>query len=127
MFLGHGLAAFAIAASVAARRGWRGERALAVGLVAGLFATLPDVDMLYAVAGLLGGMEGVFVTSDFSNGSRGEGRTNCERGSTGSKPTGDVMKIRRSCLSEKSVTVMDPMTDYHDVGLPARNRSRAPE
>jgi hypothetical protein len=64
MFLGHGLAAFAIAASVAARRGWRGERALAVGLVAGLFATLPDVDMLYAVAGLLGGMEGVFVTSD---------------------------------------------------------------
>ncbi len=64
MFIGHGLAAFAIAASVAARRGWPGQRALAVGLVAGLFATLPDVDMLYAVAGLLGGMEGVFVTSD---------------------------------------------------------------
>ncbi len=64
MFVGHGLVAFALAASVASARGWTGERALAVGLVAGLFATLPDVDMLYAVVGVLGGLEGVFVTSD---------------------------------------------------------------
>ncbi len=63
MFVGHGLLAFAIGASVASRRGWTPERALAVGLVAGLFATVPDVDMLYAVAGLVGGLEG-FVTPD---------------------------------------------------------------
>jgi len=64
MFIGHAAVAFALAASVAASRGWPRERALAVGLVAGLFAALPDVDMLYAVVGILGGMEGVFVTSD---------------------------------------------------------------
>ncbi len=64
MFIGHGLVAFAIAASVATRRTWSAERALAVGLVAGLFAALPDIDMLYAVVGLIGGLEGVFVTSD---------------------------------------------------------------
>jgi hypothetical protein len=64
MFVGHGLGAVALAASVAAWRGWPGERALAVGLLAGLFATLPDVDMLYALVGLVGGLEGLFVTSD---------------------------------------------------------------
>jgi len=64
MFLGHGLIAFAIAASVALTRGWSREQAWAVALSAGLFATLPDIDMLYAIAGLLGGLEGVFVTSD---------------------------------------------------------------
>jgi hypothetical protein len=64
MFVGHGLVAFAIAASVASHYGWSSERALAVGLVAGLFGTVPDIDMLYAVVGLVGGLEGVFVTSD---------------------------------------------------------------
>ncbi|MFB6232773.1 MAG: metal-dependent hydrolase [Haloarculaceae archaeon] len=64
MFVGHGLVAFAIAASVAARRGWPVERALAVGLVAGLFGALPDVDMLYAAVGLVGGLEGFVATSD---------------------------------------------------------------
>lgn len=64
MFIGHGLAAFAIAASSATQRRWVAKRALAVGLLAGLFAALPDIDMLYAVVGLIGGLEGVFVTSD---------------------------------------------------------------
>ena len=64
MFVGHFLAAFVLAASVAAWRGWPEERALAVGVVAGSFATLPDVDMLYAVVGLVGSLEGAFVTSD---------------------------------------------------------------
>lgn len=64
MFIGHGLVAFAIAASVGTHRRWSPERALAVGLVAGLFAALPDIDMLYAVVGLVGGLEGVFVTSE---------------------------------------------------------------
>lgn len=64
MFVGHGLIAFAIAASVAAHRGWASERALAIGLVAALFATLPDVDMLYAIGGLIGSLEGVFAASD---------------------------------------------------------------
>lgn len=64
MFIGHGLLAFAIAASVAARRGWSAERALTVGAVTGLFATLPDVDMAYALVGLAGGAEGLFSASD---------------------------------------------------------------
>ncbi|RLM91087.1 metal-dependent hydrolase [Haloarcula sp. Atlit-7R] len=64
MFIGHFLAAFAIAASVAVWRGWPEERALAVGAVAGSFATLPDIDMLYAVVGLVGSLEGAFVTFD---------------------------------------------------------------
>lgn len=64
MFVGHGLVAFAIAASVAAHRGWPRERALAIALVAALFATLPDIDMLYAIGGLVGSLEGIFVASD---------------------------------------------------------------
>lgn len=53
MFVGHGLLAFAVAAGVAHALGWSRERALAVGLVAGAFGLAPDVDVLYAPAGLL--------------------------------------------------------------------------
>ena len=53
MIVGHGLLAFAIVASVAAYYGWADDRALAIGVIAGLFATLPDVDVLYAVTGLV--------------------------------------------------------------------------
>ena len=52
MFIGHGLLAFAFAAWVAARSGWPRERALALGLIAGAFGLLPDVDMVYAPVGL---------------------------------------------------------------------------
>lgn len=64
MFVGHGLLAFAIAASVATARDWSAEDALLVGVVAGLFATLPDVDMVYALLGLLSGAEGLFAASE---------------------------------------------------------------
>lgn len=64
MFVGHGMVAFALVASVATRRGWQSHRALQVGLLAGLFATLPDVDMAYALLGVLGGAEGVVGASD---------------------------------------------------------------
>ena len=50
MFVGHGLVAFAVVASLAARRLPR-ERALLAGALAGAFATAPDVDMLFAVLG----------------------------------------------------------------------------
>lgn len=60
MFVGHGMVAFALVASAASLRGWSSDRVLLVGLVAGLFGTLPDVDMLYAVVGVLGRTEGVF-------------------------------------------------------------------
>jgi len=50
MFVGHGLVAFAVVASLAARRVPR-ERALLAGVLAGAFATVPDVDMLFAVLG----------------------------------------------------------------------------
>lgn len=64
MFVGHGLLAFAIAASVARHRGWTSDRALMVGVVAGLFGTLPDVDVVYAVFALLSGAEGLVTASD---------------------------------------------------------------
>jgi membrane-bound metal-dependent hydrolase YbcI (DUF457 family) len=64
MFVGHGLLAFALAAGVAAHRGWGSDRALALGVLAGLFGTLPDVDMLYALAGLAGGPEGLVAASE---------------------------------------------------------------
>jgi membrane-bound metal-dependent hydrolase YbcI (DUF457 family) len=48
MFLGHGLLAFALAVLVAQWRGWDSKRVLAVGIAAGAFAALPDVDVLYA-------------------------------------------------------------------------------
>lgn len=55
MFVGHGLVAFAAVAALAARR-LPPERALLAGALAGAFATVPDVDMLFAVlAGLADG------------------------------------------------------------------------
>lgn len=52
MFVGHGLLAFALAASVAHAAGWSRDRVLTVGVAAFAFATVPDVDMLYAPIGL---------------------------------------------------------------------------
>lgn len=54
MFVGHGALAFAIVAFAALSYGVDRERAAALALVAGLFATVPDVDMVYALTGLAG-------------------------------------------------------------------------
>lgn len=54
MFVGHGLLAFALVAGCAGLLGAARDRALLVGLLAGAFATAPDVDILYAPVGLLG-------------------------------------------------------------------------
>lgn len=59
MFVGHALLAFALVASVARWRGWEPRRAIQVGILAGLFATTPDLDILYGPVGLLGGASGV--------------------------------------------------------------------
>lgn len=53
MFVGHAFVAFALGASVASRMGLTRYRALQFGLVAGAFAVVPDVDILYAVVGML--------------------------------------------------------------------------
>ncbi|MGQ3413948.1 metal-dependent hydrolase [Natrinema sp. LN54] len=53
MFIGHALLAFALAALVADWRGWERRQALLVGVVAGAFATIPDIDVTYAFVGLL--------------------------------------------------------------------------
>ena len=53
MMVGHAMVAFAISAAVAARLGYDRRATLTVGVVAGLFATLPDVDMVYALFGVL--------------------------------------------------------------------------
>jgi membrane-bound metal-dependent hydrolase YbcI (DUF457 family) len=61
MMLGHALLAFAVVALVAARGGWSDDRALALGALAGLFAAVPDADMVYAIAGPFGAdVGGVF-------------------------------------------------------------------
>lgn len=53
MFVGHGLLAFALVANLARRSGTDRGRALVLGFVAALFATVPDIDVVYAPAGLL--------------------------------------------------------------------------
>lgn len=55
MFVGHGTLAFALVGLSALAAGVDRDRATALAVVAGLFATVPDVDMVYAVTGLLGG------------------------------------------------------------------------
>lgn len=55
MMLGHALVAFAVVALVAHRGGWEPRRATALGAVAAAFATIPDVDMVYALTGVTGG------------------------------------------------------------------------
>ena len=54
MFVGHGLLAFVVVAVGARRAGYAPAAAARVGLVAALFGTLPDVDILYALTGLVG-------------------------------------------------------------------------
>ncbi|MFC7080061.1 metal-dependent hydrolase [Halorussus caseinilyticus] len=64
MMVGHAMLAFAVATAVTARW-WSRERALAFGLVAGAFAAVPDVDMLYAVFGLAQvGLASVWTMTD---------------------------------------------------------------
>ena len=52
MFVGHALLAFALATLFADWRGWPARQALALGLVAGAFAAIPDVDMIYTAVAL---------------------------------------------------------------------------
>jgi hypothetical protein len=54
VFVGHALLSFALVALVARARGWSRERSLSVGVVAGVFAAIPDVDMAYALLGVAG-------------------------------------------------------------------------
>ncbi|AHG04319.1 hydrolase [Halobacterium sp. DL1] len=53
MFVGHATFAFGVIALLALRLGASRERALVLGVFAGLFAAVPDVDMAYAVVGLV--------------------------------------------------------------------------
>lgn len=55
MFVGHALLAFAIAAGLATGLGWPRERAVAIGIAAAGFGMVPDVDIIYALAGLASG------------------------------------------------------------------------
>jgi len=64
MFVGHGLAAFALVGVVARWHGVDSERALQLAAVAALFATIPDVDIFYGPLGLLNGVSGIFDATD---------------------------------------------------------------
>ncbi|WP_158056440.1 metal-dependent hydrolase [Halorussus halophilus] len=52
MMVGHAMLAFAVAATLGTRLGYSNDRALALGVVAGAFAAVPDVDMVYAFVGV---------------------------------------------------------------------------
>jgi membrane-bound metal-dependent hydrolase YbcI (DUF457 family) len=52
MFVGHGLVAFAVVAALGEWRDWDLSFVLPAAVLAGLFATVPDVDVVYGVAGL---------------------------------------------------------------------------
>lgn len=54
MFVGHAAFAFGAVALLASRYGATRERAVALGVAAALFATVPDVDMAYALVALVG-------------------------------------------------------------------------
>jgi membrane-bound metal-dependent hydrolase YbcI (DUF457 family) len=54
VFVGHALLGFTLVALLARRRGWAPERALSLGVVGGIFAAVPDVDMAYALLGVAG-------------------------------------------------------------------------
>jgi len=64
MFVGHAFAAFALIGAVAVAVGVDRDRALLLAVAAALFATLPDVDILYGPFGLLNGVSGVFDAAD---------------------------------------------------------------
>jgi LexA-binding, inner membrane-associated putative hydrolase len=66
MFVGHAMLGFALVAGGARLFGRSRERSLTLGVLAGAFATVPDVDMLYALSGLVGetgGVEGFWSAS----------------------------------------------------------------
>ncbi|WP_135822752.1 metal-dependent hydrolase [Halostella litorea] len=64
MMVGHALFAFALVAGGLAAAGQRRERALSVGLVAAGFAAVPDVDMAYALVGLLDASGGPLAAAE---------------------------------------------------------------
>ena len=57
MFVGHGLLAFALVVFAGERRNWDRRAVLAVAVLAAVFGTLPDVDVVYAPVGLLLGAD----------------------------------------------------------------------
>jgi hypothetical protein len=67
MFVGHAAVAFALVAGVATARGWPTDRTLAAGALAAAFATLPDVDIVYALVGLVdaGGGDALALANAF--------------------------------------------------------------
>jgi len=57
MFVGHGLLAFALVALAGERLDWERRTVLAVAVLAALFGTLPDIDVVYAPVGLVLGAD----------------------------------------------------------------------
>ncbi|WP_224335113.1 metal-dependent hydrolase [Haloprofundus halobius] len=67
MFVGHAVFAFALVAGAAAIRGVDSTRALSLGAVAAAFAAAPDVDIAYALVGVVGAQttDALSVASQF--------------------------------------------------------------
>jgi len=100
MFVGHACLAFAVAALGAHRLGWRRETALQVAVVAALFATLPDVDAVYGVAGLLAPAAGsgpIPVESFWDAGNR------VHRGVTHALPVAGVAALAAALVARSEI------------------------
>lgn len=71
MMSGHSLLAFSVVALIAIYKGYPKERALVLGVFAGIFALIPDVDMFYALVGVgQSNFAGIWdITSSFWQGS----------------------------------------------------------
>jgi len=91
VFVGHGLLAFALVVLVGERLGWDRTTALPVAVLAGLFGTLPDVDVVYGLAGLLG--DGVAPEAFWAAGNR------VHRGLTHALPVGVATALAAGSLA----------------------------
>ncbi len=58
------MATFALAALLASWWGWSPRRATVFGVLAGAFATVPDIDMAYALIGMMAHFEGLLTVDE---------------------------------------------------------------
>ncbi|MDY6764131.1 MAG: metal-dependent hydrolase [Halobacteria archaeon] len=96
---GHSLLAFSVVSLVAVYKGYPKDRALLLGVFAGIFALLPDVDMFYALVGVgQSNFGGIWdITHSFWQGS-----TVTHRGVTHSLVVGSLAGVAFSWFHKRS-------------------------
>ncbi|MFB6104501.1 MAG: metal-dependent hydrolase [Halobacteriaceae archaeon] len=97
MFIGHAVLAFVMVAAAAVGLGRSRRTALCLGGLAGLFATVPDIDMVFAVAGLFAGGDAFAMADGFWRAS-----TVVHRGATHSLLVGVPAAVAFGLLGDRS-------------------------